>query len=104
MSEPDRVVINDVEYQPVYSVTSSNLKIVVLDRGFVVVGNVSFQEDYVVIDQCSCIRKWGTTQGLGEIAFNGPTSQTKLDKQPRTTVHKLQVVQIIDCEASKWNL
>lgn len=104
MSEPDRIVINDVEYQPVSSVTPSDLKIVVLDRGFVVVGNVSFQEEYVVIDRCSCIRRWGTTQGLGEIAFNGPTSKTTLDKQPLTTVHKLQVVQMIDCEASKWDL
>jgi len=27
----------------------------------------------------SCIRLWGTTGGLGELALKGPTKETKLD-------------------------
>ena len=80
----------------------ASLKIVVLDRGFVVVGLVSTDGDNIVIDDCSCVRRWGTSRGLGQLAAEGPQTETKLDKQPRTTVNKLQVVQMIDCEAAKW--
>jgi hypothetical protein len=89
-----------VEYLP--RSESSSRKIVVLDRGFVVVGLVSFDGEYVVIDDCQCVRRWGTTAGLGELASNGPLENTKLDAQPRTVVHKLQVVQMIDCLEEKW--
>jgi len=77
-------------------------RIVVLDRGFVVVGNVTQDGPYIVIDDCSCIRRWGTTRGLGQLATGGPQPETKLDPQPRTRVHELQVVQQIDCEESAW--
>lgn len=81
----------------------SPLRIVVLDRGFVVVGNVSQEGNEVTIRNCRNIRRWGTTRGLGEIASAGPTAKTVLDPQPTTRVHELQIVQQIDCEAEKWN-
>ena len=31
------------------------------------------------LTDASCIRAWGTTAGLGEIALKGPTKNTKLD-------------------------
>jgi len=76
--------------------------IVVLDRGFVVIGRVSEEGDYLVINDCNCIRLWGTTKGLGQLAREGKQHATVLDAQPRTVVHKLQVVQIIDCEDEAW--
>lgn len=94
------VVVDGVEYFP--KAPNSSLKIVVLDRGYVVMGNVSFQDEYVVIDNCSCVRRWGTTKGLGQLASEGKQSETVLDAQPKTTVHKLQVVQMIDCEEKAW--
>lgn len=96
------MVIDGVEYVPVSK--PADIKIVVCDRGFVLVGRVEIKDRYVVITDCGCVRIWGTTKGLGEIASNGPTDSTKIDKQPRTVVHELQVVQMIDCEASKWSL
>lgn len=95
-----KIVVEGVAF--VEESASHDLRIVVLDRGFVVVGNVSFVDDYVVIDNCSTVRRWGTTKGIGQLAMEGPTSNTVLDKQPRTTVHKLQVVQMIECEVSAW--
>ena len=94
--------IDGVEYVPVN--TSGKTAIVVCDRGFVLVGKVTHDGSYLTITDCSCVRVWGTSRGLGEIASEGPTSKTKLDPQPTTRVHELQVVQIIDCEESKWNL
>lgn len=94
------VLVDGVEYFP--RASDSPMRIVVLDRGFVVVGAVSEVGDYVVIDDCRCVRRWGTTGGLGQLASCGPLAETKLDPQPRTRVHKLQVVQMIDCEEDKW--
>ena len=94
------VTIDGIEYSPVKA--NAPWRIVVLDRGFIVVGRVSIDGSYVVIDDCSCVRRWGTTKGLGELASCGPLVNTVLDPQPRTRVHELQVVQIIDCEEAKW--
>lgn len=78
------------------------LKIVFLQRGNIVVGNVSMEGDLLVISNAYVIRRWGTTHGIGEIALGGPTAFTKLDKLGETMAHILTVVQIIRCDASKW--
>jgi len=94
--------IDGVEYAPINQ--AGRTAIVVCDRGFVLVGRVTIENSYVTITKCSNVRKWGTTKGLGQIASSGPTEKTVLDPQPTTRVHELQVVQIIDCEESTWNL
>lgn len=82
--------------------TDSTRKIVVCDRGFVFVGLVSVDGETVVITECSCVRRWGTTKGIGELAECGPLKETKLDPQPTTRVHQLQVVCMIDCKEEAW--
>lgn len=52
--------------------------IVVLDRGFVYVGDVELDGDFVNITNAKNIRYWGTKSGLGEL-INGPLPETKLD-------------------------
>lgn len=94
--------IDGIEYVPVSE--NSLIKIVVCDRGFVLVGKVTIENNYVTITQCSCIRNWGTKNGLGQLAKEGPQASTKLDAQPTTTVHELQVVMMIDCEEKTWKL
>lgn len=59
--------------------TKANQQIVVLDRGWVYVGNVIIEGDLVRIHNARCIRRWGTTKGLGELALTGPTKNTVLD-------------------------
>jgi hypothetical protein len=71
--------------------------IVVGQRGWVWIGKVREDGDYIVIDECSCVRNWGTSHGLGELATNGPTAHTVLDPQPQTRVHRLAVVEMIQC-------
>lgn len=53
-------------------------QIVVLDRGFVYVGKVSIDGDFVNITGAKNIRYWGTKNGLGELR-DGPLKETKLD-------------------------
>ncbi len=80
------------------------IRIVVADRGFVLVGHVSLENNYATITDCACVRRWGTTHGLGELAMGGPTTKTVLDPQPTTRIHELQIIQMIDCDESKWKL
>lgn len=89
---------------PVAGLGGTPHKIVVADKGFVLAGDVREDGEYIIIEKCVCIRYWGTPtnkpndSGLGFLAKNGPTAETKLDPQPTTRIHKLQVVQMIDCE------
>jgi hypothetical protein len=76
-------------------------QIVVLQRGWVVVGDVTKVGDEIVITEASVIRFWGTKNGLGELV-GGPTPTTKLDKAGTVTAHQLAVVLTIDVDAAKW--
>ena len=77
-------------------------QIVIAQRGWVFVGDVERSGDDVTINNAQCIRRWGTTRGLGEIAKNGPTSTTVIDDMGTVRLHALGVVASLDCEASKW--
>lgn len=59
----------------------TNRHIVVLQAGFVFIGEWHPATDTkpAHILDVACVRKWGTTAGLGEIALNGPTEETVLD-------------------------
>jgi hypothetical protein len=84
-------------------ITQQRLQIVVLKRGWVVVGMVAISGDDVTISNASVVRVWGTTKGLGEIAMNGPTKDTVLDPCGVVRAHKGSVVLYIDCAETKWS-
>ncbi len=103
----ETISINGVEYVKKDSVAEkdiiSDIKIVVLQRGWVVVGRFERKDTQCKLYNASVIRTWGTTNGLGEIAEGGPTSTTKLDKcKGVVEFDYLTVVLTIDCEAKKW--
>jgi hypothetical protein len=82
---------------------NSKKQIVVLQRGWVVVGDVSRPDpDLVMVENASVIRKWGTTKGLGELV-NGPTAKTVLDPAGTVTAPLLGIVLTIDVDAEKWD-
>jgi hypothetical protein len=87
---------------PGKSSATSDVRIVILQRGWVMVGRYSQEGDECTLTSCSTIRCWGTTRGLGEIAEGGPTNNTKLDKQPTARFHRLTVIATLDCVESKW--
>jgi len=78
------------------------VKIAVLQRGWVFVGRYYKDGTACRLENSSVIRNWGTTQGLGEIASDGPTSNTKLDPAGVVRFNELTAVLIMDCEESKW--
>ena len=77
-------------------------EIVVLDRGFVYVGDVESEGDTLVISGAKNIRYWGTTKGLGELALGGPTPNTKLDEVGTVRAPSRAVIHRIDTDKSKW--
>jgi len=103
----NEISINGKVYIPKDSVSerdiNNDIKIVVLQRGWIVVGRFERLGSQCKLHNASVIRKWGTTYGLGEIATGGPTSNTILDRcKGIVEFDYLTVVLTIDCEVSKW--
>lgn len=98
------ITVDGVEY---YSQkpkeNEGDLKIVILQRGWILVGKFERKGSDCKLSEASVIRSWGTTKGLGEIAENGPTSLTKLDPcHGLVEFDYLTVVATIACNEEKW--
>lgn len=81
----------------------TKIKIVVLQRGWVLVGEFEKDGTECSLHNASVIRTWGTTKGLGEIGLGGPTSSTILDKcNGLVEFDILTVVLMISVNEEKW--
>ena len=80
----------------------SDVKIVILQRGWVFVGKYKQDGMKCLLTNAYNIRTWGTTKGLGELAESGPTSNTKLDKVNDVTFHLMTSIAVIDCDDKVW--
>lgn len=97
-----KVVIDDIEYSPAGEI-DGDIKIVILQRGWIIVGRFERNGSDCKLHNASVIRAWGTTKGLGEIAKDGPTSNTKLDPcHGLVEFDYLTVVATISCASEKW--
>lgn len=82
----------------------SEPRIVILQRGWVMVGLFSQKGTQCFLHNASVIRRWGTTMGLGELATKGPLPETKLEPTPLVQFHELTVIATIKCNEEKWKL
>ncbi len=82
--------------------TKPPMRIVILHRGWIVIGRVTATKDEVIITDAATVRKWGTTDGLGQLAREGKRQETKLDACPTVRVHPLAIIQQIDCDPKAW--
>lgn len=102
----NEILINGVAYVPKVSNKSQydgEIKIVVLQRGWVIVGKFEKVGSDCKMHGASVIRNWGTTKGLGEITGNGPTRDTKLDPtNGLVEFDYLTVVATISCNQAAW--
>ena len=103
--EPKTIRINEVEYVRKDSISppSGDIKIVVLDRGFVYVGHVSLDANFVTIQRAQNIRIWGTSKGLGQLC-GGPLSGTKLDNVGTLKAPIKALISLIDVDQAAWKL
>jgi len=84
------------------NIKPSKKQIVILNRGWVVVGNYYEKGDDCTLTEASVIRKWGTTKGLGELAENGKLADTVLDPSPNVHFHKMTMVARMDINEDNW--
>lgn len=77
--------------------TVSGQNIVVLDRGFVYVGDCTLEGDFIRIENAKNIRYWGTTQGLGQLV-NGPLPSTKLDNIGTVLAPMRALIHLVPCK------
>ena len=96
------VAADTIKRTPESTKGDGGVRIVILQRGWVVVGHFYRDGDSVRIEKCAVIRQWGTTKGLGEIATGGPTAKTVLDDCPTVRVDAAAVVASVDCDDEKW--
>lgn len=95
------ITVNGVEYAPLQ--IGSEVRICILQRGWVMVGYYQRSGDNCSLAKASVIRNWGTTKGLGEIAADGPKKDTKLDPtNGLVEFHRLTEVATIVCCEEKW--
>lgn len=82
---------------------STDVRIVILQRGWVMVGRYSRKGSQCFLDAASVIRVWGTTRGLGELATSGPLPGTKLDPcNGQVEFHELTAVATLACKVEAW--
>lgn len=77
-------------------------QIAVLDRGFVYVGTCTVADGFLTITDARCIRRWGTSAGLGQLAADGPQPDTKLDWACTVRAPLSSLIHLIDCAPAAW--
>lgn len=105
--EVSELQINGITYVPKNSqpIAQPNgpTKIIILQRGWVMVGKFEKNGNECKLHNASVIRVWGTTKGLGELAISGPTDSTKLDPCGGVVeFDSLTVVAALSVDESKW--
>jgi len=108
MTKPKTIKIDDTEYVRAADVevpeVAGDLRIVILQRGWVMVGRLERNGEDCKLHAAAVVRKWGTTNGLPELASNGPLPNTVLDHCTGTVeFHWLTVIATIACDESKWS-
>lgn len=103
----DTINIDGIDYVRADSIRQapedSEVRIVVLQRGWVVIGRYSEDGDRVLLTDAHVIERWGTTEGLGQLV-NGPTSDTRLRWCGTVEAHRLGVVLTILAKEDSWSL
>jgi len=95
------MIIDGIEY--VKAKKDGEIKIVVLQRGWALIGRYNRNGDHCTLTNASVIRAWGTTKGLGELAKEGPQSSTELDPtNGEVEFHDLTSILTISVDQEKW--
>lgn len=100
----NEIKVNGIDYvrKGTQKEYSGEVKIAILQRGWIFVGYYSKTAQDCKLSSAKCIRNWGTTKGLGELA-QGPTSKTVLDGAGTVRFNEATIIALIDADESKWS-
>lgn len=82
--------------------TNLTTQIAVLTQGFVYIGHCAIADGILVITDARNVRRWGTENGLGQLAISGPTAKTVLDTAGTVRAPLSALVHLIDCADAAW--
>lgn len=99
---PNSITIDGITYVPEGSREPSPIRIVVLDRGWIVVGRAGLDGSTLTVRDAQVVRRWGTSRGLGELATLGPRPHTELDSAGVVRAPMGSVVCTFDCDSTAW--
>lgn len=95
-----RIVVDGIEYRPVEEF--GDIKIVVIERGFVYVGRVTTDiGDDITISGARSLIRWGSSQHLGELV-RGPLENTRLGAACTVQVRRNQIIHMIEVDQDGW--
>ena len=80
-----------------------DLTIVVLPRGWIMVGEAKETDNKLQLTNASVVRRWGTTKGLPELANDGPLSSTVLDGKCEMEFPMSAIIAQIKCNTKAWS-
>ena len=72
--------------------------LVVLTGGFVYAGKPRINEGYRYLSDAKCVRRWGTSRGLGQLASEGIQPDTVLDTCPDLLVPLHAMIHLMSCK------
>ena len=103
----ETISINGIEYVKKSGIKAveyeGDIKIVILQRGWIMVGRFERNGSDCKLHNSYTIRKWGTTKGLGELAEKGKLNDTILDKNNGIVEFDyLTVVASLSCSEEVW--
>ena len=76
--------------------------IVVIQSGWVFIGHRVIKDNLMTLTNSHCIRRWGTTMGLGQLALSGEQSETVLEPTGIMEVPMHAVHFSITIDPAKW--
>ena len=79
-----------------------SLSLVILPRGWVMVGECKENENKLIVKNASVVRRWGTTKGLPELANKGPLSGTVLDGKCEMEFPNSSIIAKMTCDKKAW--
>lgn len=99
------IIVNGVTYGPATKAgprPETVKQIVILQRGWIMVGDLSKEGTEFTLTDASVIRSWETGKGIGGVALSGPVPGVVLDPVGTARFHELTVVARLDVDESKW--
>lgn len=82
--------------------TQFGFNVIILDKGFVYVGDCSRDTELLYIKNAMNIIQWGTTDGLNQLVTKGPTKNTKLSPACYIRVPWHSVISLLETDKKLW--